>query len=217
MENEAEAAMICVDNSTSMMSRLFQEQVDAIRFYCTEKLNANPKKVVGIVSTSGYYCRVAVQPTRDISTIMAVVYNLPKTSLLILLDAVVFAKQVWCTDLNKDLKKRIVVFAGGYIYGYTDKSKSVGLLLKEWDIACDAVNFGYQASHKKELFEALVAVAQNNGNSHNLHAKDDIIVSQALSRFPLLVLLISQLLDSFWEDHDRNNPAPEIAQAEYAC
>ncbi|GJR85719.1 hypothetical protein Tco_0209730 [Tanacetum coccineum] len=43
------------------------------------------------------------------------------------------------------------------------------------DIACDAINFGHQSLDKRELFESLVAAAQNNGNSHILHVKDDIL------------------------------------------
>ncbi|GKA67377.1 26S proteasome non-ATPase regulatory subunit 4 [Tanacetum coccineum] len=110
-----------------------------------------------------------------------------------------------------------------------DSAKSVGLWLKKWDIACDAVNFGHQSSDKRDIFEALVAAAQNNCNSHILHVKDDISVSQALSRhcyeaisrwfISLLSSLFSlwKLLKSFWDDHDRIYPAPKIAQAKYSC
>jgi hypothetical protein len=40
---------------------------------------------------------------------------LPIGGRLELVNAIVFAQMVWCNDLNKDLKKRIVVFVGGYV------------------------------------------------------------------------------------------------------
>ncbi|GKD87595.1 hypothetical protein Tco_1358749 [Tanacetum coccineum] len=83
---------------------------------------ANLKNVVGIVSSR---CGSTL---RDISTIMVVVYGQPITGPLILLDVVVLAKQVWCNYLNNDLKKRIVVFAGGFNRNTKLGSKEILLL-----------------------------------------------------------------------------------------
>ncbi|GKE43881.1 hypothetical protein Tco_1471165, partial [Tanacetum coccineum] len=52
----------------------------------------------------------------------------PITGPLILLDVVVLAKQVWCNYLNNDLKKRIVVFAGGFNRNTKLGSKEILLL-----------------------------------------------------------------------------------------
>ncbi|GJS16301.1 26S proteasome non-ATPase regulatory subunit 4 [Tanacetum coccineum] len=177
---EAEATMICVDNSRCMIKPLFQEQADAIKYYCTKKLNANPMNVVGIASMADRYLSIATYPTRDLKTIMIGVC-LPRGGKLLLADAVIDAKRVWCTDLNKDLQKRIVVFAGGYLKDDTVTAKRLGLWLKKWDIAFDAVNFADQSSHKKELFETLVAAAENKRNSRILHVEPHLSVSQALA------------------------------------
>ncbi|GKC63333.1 26S proteasome non-ATPase regulatory subunit 4 [Tanacetum coccineum] len=190
MEAEAEATMICVDNSRWMIAPVFQEQADAIKYYCTEKLNANPRNVVGISSMSDYNPynadpTIATYPTRDLKTIMRGVYGLPLGGKLLLVDSVVDAQLVWCCDLlnhDRDLKKWIVVFAGVYIYDDTANAKRLGLWLKNKDIAFDAVNFAHQSSHKREeLFETLVAAAENKRNSRILHVEPHLSVSQALA------------------------------------
>nr|GEX19141.1 hypothetical protein [Tanacetum cinerariifolium] len=109
---EAEATMICVDNSRHMIKPLFLEQADAIKYYFTEKLNATPMNVVAIASMADRYLSIATYPTRDLKIIMLGV-RLPRGGKLLLVDALIDAERVWCTDLNKDLQKRIVVFAGG--------------------------------------------------------------------------------------------------------
>ncbi|PWA46054.1 26S proteasome non-ATPase regulatory subunit 4-like protein [Artemisia annua] len=173
--------------------------------------------------------------------------GMPLNGRLLLRDSVFLAESVLRDDLNdKDLKKRIVVFAGGDIYDSKDDANRLGLWLKKHDIACDAVNFGHQSSsNKREVFEALVAGAQNKGNSHILHVKDDTSVSEALSSSPIIPTrvgpppelknkqhylqnpyigtaeLISEMAEWMWENAEHINAAAkarriaEAAEAEY--
>nr|GEX19140.1 26S proteasome non-ATPase regulatory subunit 4 homolog [Tanacetum cinerariifolium]GEX20340.1 26S proteasome non-ATPase regulatory subunit 4 homolog [Tanacetum cinerariifolium] len=191
---QAEATMICVDNSRCMIQPLFQEQSDAIKYYCTEKLNANPMNVVGIASMADRYLSIATYPTRDLETIML---GVP--------DAVIDAERVWCTDLNKDLQKRIVVFAGGELKDDTVTARRLGQWLKKWDIAFDAVNFADQSSHKKELFETLVNAAENKRNSRVLHVEPHLSVSQALASSQIIPTRVGESC----------SPTPDIKDKEY--
>ncbi|GJV09782.1 dehydroascorbate reductase 2 [Tanacetum coccineum] len=202
---EAEATMICVDNSRCMIKPLFQEQADAIKYYCNEKLNANPMNVVGIASMADRYLSIATYPTRDLKTIMLGVRSLPRGGKLLLADVVIDAERVWCTDLNKDLHKRIVVFDGGDLKDDTVTARRLGLWLKKWDIAFDAVNFADQSSHKKELFETLVAVAENKRNSRILYVEPHLSVSQALSSSQIIPTHVGESC----------SPPPDIKDKEY--
>ena len=64
--------------------------------------------------------------------------------------------------------------------------RSLGKVLKERNIACDAISFGDPASNKKELFDTLIDVADNNGNCNLLHVPPASTVLDALSRFIII-------------------------------
>lgn len=77
----------------------------------------------------------------------------------------------------------------------SDELKSSAMQLKSFNVALDVVNFGiqYLPKTKKELLEAFVAAADNNGNSHYLYAPSGSRTSlgQQILRFIIFTLSIS--------------------------
>lgn len=70
------------------------------------------------------------------------------------------------------------------------EGEALGKMMKERNLACDAVTFGDQSANKKEIFDTLVAAADNNGNCHILHVEPPCSVRRALSsRFIIICLL----------------------------
>lgn len=67
--------------------------------------------------------------------------------------------------------------------------EALGKVMKERNLACDVVNFGDQSANKKELFDTLIAAADNNGNCHILHVEPGCSVRRALSRFIIYVVI----------------------------
>ncbi|GKB27793.1 26S proteasome non-ATPase regulatory subunit 4 [Tanacetum coccineum] len=70
---------------------------------------------------------------------------------------------------NKDLTLRLLVFAGGPVEGDKEHLERIGKIIKSHNIALDVINFGEEDEARKDKLEALVAVVNNNGNSHIVH------------------------------------------------
>ncbi|GJR68991.1 dehydroascorbate reductase 2 [Tanacetum coccineum] len=182
-----EAIMICIDTSDWMQNKespRFKQQADAIRFYCTQKFMSNPHTVVGI-SGMGEGCLTnLITPTRNIALIMSSLYDAKISDDLLILDGVLYAHQVWfgCRgeELGVHLPKRMAVFAGGPIYYEKDDMKEFGQAFKEKNVACDAISFGHPARNKKELFDTLIAAADNYGNCNLVHVQPNSTVLAAL-------------------------------------
>ncbi|GKE53337.1 26S proteasome non-ATPase regulatory subunit 4, partial [Tanacetum coccineum] len=110
-----EVTMICVDNGKCMMKETgewFWYQLKAVRWYCETKLKAHPDNLVGLVQTGARNFGVALLPTRDFKKVMraltGVVGQWQSTNLL---EALVVAAD-FGRFRHKNLKQRIVVFAG---------------------------------------------------------------------------------------------------------
>ncbi|GKF14234.1 dehydroascorbate reductase 2, partial [Tanacetum coccineum] len=103
---------------------------------------------------------------------------------LLIVDGVVYAHHVWfgCRgeELGVHLPKRMAVFAGGPLYYDKDAMEDLGQALKEKNVACDAISFGHPARNKKELFDTLIAAADNYGNCNLVHVQPNSTVLAAL-------------------------------------
>ncbi|GJW60875.1 dehydroascorbate reductase 2 [Tanacetum coccineum] len=182
-----EAIMICIDTSGWMQNKespRFKQQADAIRFYCTQKFMSNPHTVVGIGGMGERCLTNLITPTRNIALIMSSLYDAKISGDLLILDGVLHAHQVWfgCRgeELGVHLPKRMAVFAGGPVYYEKDDMKEFGQEFKEKNVACDAISFGHPARNKKELFDTLIAAADNYGNCNLVHVQPNSTVLAAL-------------------------------------
>lgn len=61
--------------------------------------------------------------------------------------------------------------------------QSLGKALKDNNVGFDAIAFGDPEEDKKELFETVISVAENNGNCNLLYIPPGSSVREALSRF----------------------------------
>ncbi|GKC80790.1 26S proteasome non-ATPase regulatory subunit 4 [Tanacetum coccineum] len=69
----------------------------------------------------------------------------------------------------KDLTIRLLVFAGGLVEGDKEHLERIGKIIKSHNIALNVINFGEEDRARKDKLEALVAVVNDNGNSHIVH------------------------------------------------
>ncbi|PWA79443.1 26S proteasome non-ATPase regulatory subunit 4 [Artemisia annua] len=190
---EGEAIMICIDTSDwmdSTKSDSFKEQLAAIELYCTKKIESHPETVVGISGMGERSFTHLVRPTRELWRITGALYDATIGGYLLLVEAIADAYDVWfgCWDkeLGVHLPKRIAVFAGGPVYDEKDDVQMFGEVLKERNVACDAISFGDPKRNKQELFDILVAAADNNGNCNVLHVPPESSVRDALLRSQII-------------------------------
>nr|GEW77336.1 hypothetical protein [Tanacetum cinerariifolium] len=96
---------------------MFKEQAEAIELYCTEKFKSHPENVMADCGMGDRCIDHLVTPTRELPHIMSVVHNVTIGGYLLLLEAVMYAHEIWfcCegTELGTHLPKRIVLFARG--------------------------------------------------------------------------------------------------------
>nr|GFD10739.1 dehydroascorbate reductase 2 [Tanacetum cinerariifolium] len=71
-----------------------------------------------------------------------------------------------------------------------DYMKELGQAMKEKNVACDAISFGHSsgrpAKNKKELFDTLIAAADNNGNCNHVHVPPNSTVVATLWRSQII-------------------------------
>ena len=173
-------------------SRRFLEQADAIELYCKKKLRSHPDNHVGIFATGYNGFGNVVEPTRDLSKIMNGVCGFTLfggyTALEIAMDLAPYR----CFNLtrehkNKNLLKRILVFAGGCLYYYgVSVGRQLGANLDGRCISLDIVNFGTHREEKCRVFEAFVDEYnyKSNGGSCRL-----LRLSRRLHRPSILCLV----------------------------
>ncbi|PWA68914.1 26S proteasome non-ATPase regulatory subunit 4 [Artemisia annua] len=170
---EPEVTVICVDNSTLVTSiygggGVYKAQAKAIRLYCKEKIKAHPDNEVGLLAMGEIQGTGFVGPTRDLRGICSKLKGL-----LYLGQMCIPIGQALCFFLNSKLpKRRLLVFSGGRLSMDSDELEDFAARFKAYNVAVDVVNFGVQCcpTAKKQLLEAFVAAADNNGNSHYLYA-----------------------------------------------
>ncbi|GKB92202.1 26S proteasome non-ATPase regulatory subunit 4 homolog isoform X2 [Tanacetum coccineum] len=142
----------------------FLDQVDAIEVYCQKKLKSHPDNHVTIFATGLTSFGCLVEPTRHLSKIMDGVLGFTLFGDIINLhDALTLAK-FRCFNLpkkykNRNLRKRILVFAGGPVDPFLPYSIQVGDMLANAGIALDVVNYGTQRGGKTKLLNHLVSNA----------------------------------------------------------
>ncbi|PWA88388.1 hypothetical protein CTI12_AA120680 [Artemisia annua] len=212
---EGEAIIICIDTSSwmdSTESDSFKEQVAAIELYCSKKTESHPETVMGISGMGERCITHLVRPTRELWRIIRSLYDATICGYLLLVEAVADAHDVWfgCWDkeLGVHLPKRIAVFAGGPVYDDKDDVQMLGEALKERNIACDAISFGDPARNKQELFDILVAAADNNGNCNVLHIPPKSSVRDALWRSQIIQTPFARL------SKQKINPPIELESSE---
>ncbi|GKB03799.1 hypothetical protein Tco_0831942 [Tanacetum coccineum] len=105
-----------------------------------------------------FFC--LIQPTRDLGKIMDVIC---------VAQTHISNKGLLC--LREDIRHEV---------------EALGKVMKERNLACDAVNFGDQSANKKEIFNTLIVAMDNNGNWHILHIKHPCPIGHALSRSPVI-------------------------------
>ncbi|GJU32090.1 dehydroascorbate reductase 2, partial [Tanacetum coccineum] len=143
----------------STESRRFKDQANAIELYYTGKFKVCITHLI--------------RPTRELLEIIGSLYDARLGGSLLLLEAAADAHDVLFGCSSKDLgiylPKRINVFVGGLVYDTKDGVQMLGEVLKERNIACDAICFGDPVKNKHELFHTLIALVDNNGNCNLLH------------------------------------------------
>ncbi|GJW11473.1 dehydroascorbate reductase 2 [Tanacetum coccineum] len=167
-------------------SPMFEEQAEAIIYYCKNEFDSHEQNVVGLCGMGDAYLYHMIYPTRILSKIIDAINAVGIGGYLMVHDAVVLARCIWFGSLNKDMKKRIAVFAGGPVYHAPPDMEVLGRAMKKANLACDVINFGDRFIGdrfigKKNLFKTLIDHADNNGNCNICHVPPELSVCEALS------------------------------------
>lgn len=193
-----EVTVIFMDTSNWMghnQSHRFLEQADAIELYCKKKLRSHPDNHVGIFATAHTGFGTVVEPTRDLSKIMNGVCGFTLVGGYIHLKLAISLASYRCFNLirehkYKNLLKRILVFAGGYLYDdEVCVGRDLGCILSNLFIAVDVVNFGTHREEKLQVFEGLVEEYNYDTNESGFNHANKINNSCRLLR-------LSRRLDS---------------------
>lgn len=170
---EPEVTVICVDNSALLTPMeggcgLDKAQAEAIALYCEEKIKAHPDNEVGLLAMGPLQSTGYVSPTRDLHRICYAVKALLYygQSCIPVINALIFF------DSSNLPKRRLLVFSGGRLSMDSAQLTCYATKFKAFDVAVDVVNFGVQRwpMTKKQLLQAFVAAADNNGNSCYFYA-----------------------------------------------
>ncbi|GJS95915.1 dehydroascorbate reductase 2, partial [Tanacetum coccineum] len=134
---------------------------------------SHPDTIVGVYGMGEICITHLIRPTKELPEIIGYLYDARLGGSLLLLEAVADVHDVWfgCSgkELGIHLPKRITMFARGLVYDIKDGMHMLGEVLKERNIACEAICFGDPAENKQEFFHTLIALEDNNGNCNHLH------------------------------------------------
>nr|GEW33280.1 hypothetical protein [Tanacetum cinerariifolium] len=191
---EAEAIMICLDNSywiESTKSPMFKEQADAIEFYCNIKLKSH--SLVGVCAMADAALGFLIFPTNNIHKIMHAVNGIRIGGNLRLLEAAANAHSGLVGEFYTRMKKRIVFFAGGSLYCPKGDARMLGETIKEINAACDVITFGNPYYKKRKLFDGFIQSANNKGNCNICHVPPESSIFEALSRSQIIIPRVSSI------------------------
>nr|GEW55036.1 26S proteasome non-ATPase regulatory subunit 4 homolog [Tanacetum cinerariifolium] len=178
-----EVIMICPDNTKWLRQgddRL-PFQTNAFQKLYTSITESNPNSLVGVSTLAGEAFGRAIRVLADHSLNHYRITRCFDDPYLYYVDRPInFKHGFMVADMAshdlvtyKDLTLRLLVFAGGYVYAHVagDKEhlKRIGKIIKSHNIALDVINFGEEDEARKDKLEDLVAVVNNNGNSHIVH------------------------------------------------
>ncbi|GLJ38164.1 hypothetical protein SUGI_0776970 [Cryptomeria japonica] len=116
------------------------------------------------MTLAGKNVRVLVTPTTDLGKIIACMHGLEVVEEMNLTSGIQVAQLALKHHQNKEQQKRIIVFARSPIKDDKKTLEAIGKKLKE-----NIVDFGEEDDGKLEKLEALLAVVNNNDNSHIVH------------------------------------------------
>ncbi|XP_071701973.1 uncharacterized protein [Rutidosis leptorrhynchoides] len=182
-----EAIVICIDNSEWM--RCFDNrysynlQLNCVRSYCRAKLKSNPKNAIGLVAMGREM--YPFEPTCDLDKILHQIKHS--------LGGSVIESELILSDYSDDkYLKRIIIFVGGPINLGIEQTVAFGKGLKKDGVAVDVVNFcpkEWNNGYWVRVFDAFVAAANNNNNSHIKHVRPHAwtLSTDVLSRNPEIV------------------------------
>jgi len=147
-----EATMMIIDNSEYMrngdyLPTRFGAQADAVNTVFRTKIDSNPENTVGIMTMAGKGPEVLVTHTKELGQILQAIHS---TSDKIggeadITTAIAVAQLALKHRQNKNLRQRIIVFAGSPLAGQAaDESSMVKLAkkLKKNNVAVDFITFG---------------------------------------------------------------------------
>ncbi|GKB13368.1 hypothetical protein Tco_0847291 [Tanacetum coccineum] len=117
---------------------------------------------------------------------MDVIYDARIGSYLLLSEAISYAHGILLRLIYPTKDYCVCGRVSGVVVQQKHEVEALGKVMKERNLACDAVNFGDQSANKKELFDTLIAAMDNNGNWHILHIKHPCPIGHALSRSPVI-------------------------------
>ncbi|CAI9099982.1 OLC1v1036886C1 [Oldenlandia corymbosa var. corymbosa] len=174
-----EVTMICIDTSepmrmTDYAPSRFNAQADTIDLISDSKFSADSGHQLGLLTMGSNRggVKLLVNPTNDLTELSTR-----------LRDAEIGGRMELATGLdvaqlplnqNKNLRRRIIAFAGSHVHDMKKDLVTVGTNLKNKGIALDVISFGEGDESKIEKLSALVAAANDDGingggNSHFIH------------------------------------------------
>ncbi|GLB33367.1 putative ssl1-like protein [Lyophyllum shimeji] len=196
-----EATMMIIDNSEYMRNgdyqpTRFEAQSDAVNTVFQTKIDSNPENTVGIMTMAGKGAEVLVTHTKDLGQILQALHQ---TSSKIggeidIPTAIAIAQLALKHRENKNLRQRIIVFAGSPLAGQGADEKSMIKLakkLKKNNVAVDVVCFGDAiegtTEDGKSVLRSFVESASSGDNSHFLSVPPGPrLLSDALISSPIL-------------------------------
>ncbi|PPR04000.1 hypothetical protein CVT24_010493 [Panaeolus cyanescens] len=199
-----EATMLIIDNSEYMRNgdyapTRFDAQSDAVNVVFQAKIDSNPESTVGVMTMAGKGPEVLVTHTKDLGQILQGLHS-AKSKIGGEIDiptAIAVAQLALKHRENKNLRQRIIVFAGsppgptgpGQEAKGKDAMVALAKKLKKNNVAVDIVSFGDGIEEESDegVLKAFVETVNNNDNSHLLVSPPgNNLLSDSLITSPIL-------------------------------
>ncbi|KAF8919446.1 hypothetical protein CPB85DRAFT_1451669 [Mucidula mucida] len=196
-----EATMMIIDNSEYMrngdyMPTRFEAQSDAVNTVFQTKIDSNPENTVGVMTMAGKGPEVLVTHSKDLGQILQAIH-VTKNKIGGAIDiptAIAVAQLALKHRENKNLRQRIIVFAGSPLEGPAADEKAMIKLakkLKKNNVALDVVAFGdgieEPGEEGKTVLKSFVENTNSGDNSHLLTVTAGTrLISEALMSSPIL-------------------------------
>ncbi|KAF9021699.1 hypothetical protein BDZ89DRAFT_1019400 [Hymenopellis radicata] len=196
-----EATMMIIDNSEYMrngdyMPTRFEAQSDAVNTVFQTKIDSNPENTVGVMTMAGKGPEVLVTHSKDLGQILQAIH-VTKNKIGGAIDiptAIAVAQLALKHRENKNLRQRIIVFAGSPLEGPAADEKAMIKLakkLKKNNVALDVVAFGdgieEPGEEGKTVLRSFVENTNSGDNSHLLTVTaGSRLMSEALMSSPIL-------------------------------
>ncbi|PWA97312.1 PGG domain-containing protein [Artemisia annua] len=187
---EGEITMICVD--TWVPKCWFHDQIHAVKIYCERKLKAHPDNLVGIVTSGQLNTGSFLPPSYSLDTLTYTLNGLVRCEREypdLLGGFELLFRHVWDKIVlpvrkmgagHADMKKRIVLFTGGYYYVFSPLLSTAGAFqeplppsLKQGRVVLDVIDFGPRVKGKEDFKEkylkALVDAMNDNNENEDGH------------------------------------------------